>query len=383
MFGKRRLRVLHLPTTVGGNAQGLARAERAIGLDSASWADVQNRFAYQADRFVATGGGLAAYARRWSSAAASMQADVLHYNFGSSLLPERLSSHASRHPRIRRFLNAMHASWTEHLDVRAAHMLGIPIFVTYQGDDARQGDVCRRSYGIHFVHEVAAHYYTAETDRWKRERIARFDRLAEGIFALNPDLLRVLPARAEFMPYASVDPASIDVPCRDSLPEEPLVVHAPSARTVKGTQHLLAAAERLRAEGVRFRLLLVEGMPNAEALRAYAAADLAVDQLLAGWYGGFAVECMALGVPVVAYLRREDFAPLPAGMVEELPVIDAHPGTILDVLRALLGPRRHELRELGQRGRRYVERWHNPRRIASAMAARYVAALQRRHGGRH
>jgi len=35
-------------------------------------------------------------------------------------------------------------------------------------------------------------------------------------------------------------------------------------------------------------------------------ADLLVDQLLTGWYGAVAVEMMALGKPVVCYLREDD-----------------------------------------------------------------------------
>ena len=68
----------------------------------------------------------------------------------------------------------------------------------------------------------------------------------------------------------------------------------------------MEAADRLQREGVPFDLELIENLPNAEATRRYRDADLVVDQLLAGWYGGFAVEAMALGKPVIAYLRESD-----------------------------------------------------------------------------
>ncbi len=42
----------------------------------------------------------------------------------------------------------------------------------------------------------------------ERRRIARFDRYASGIYALNPDLLGVLPARARFVPFADVRPVA-------------------------------------------------------------------------------------------------------------------------------------------------------------------------------
>ena len=62
---------------------------------------------------------------------------------------------------------------------------------------------------------------------------------------------------------------------------------------------------------LRFELELVEAKPFWEALQIYGSGDIIVDQLLAGWYGGFAVEAMALGKPVIAYLRAEDLTLIP------------------------------------------------------------------------
>jgi hypothetical protein len=75
----------------------------------------------------------------------------------------------------------------------------------------------------------------------------------------------------------------------------PVIVHAPTHRAVKGTDVLLDAVAQLRAEGLRFELVLVEGVTRTEARRIYEEADLCVDQLFAGWYGGLAV-AWALGL---------------------------------------------------------------------------------------
>ena len=45
--------------------------------------------------------------------------------------------------------------------------------------------------------------------------------------------------------------------------------------------------------------------PRRGACERYRAADIVVDQLNAGWYGLFAIECMALGKPVVTFLHDE------------------------------------------------------------------------------
>jgi glycosyltransferase involved in cell wall biosynthesis len=277
--------------------------------------------------------------------------------------------------RFERFALAV-SPYLELRDLRAFKRAGKVIAVTYQGDEARQGDFCRAHFDISIARVVAPGYYSPWSDARKRERIAKFARFADLIYALNPDLLHVLPRHARFLPYANVDPAEWNyVEPRPDLRHAPIIVHAPSHRGVKGTEHLLAALDRLKREGVRYELRLVEGMRNDEARSVYEHADLVVDQLLAGWYGGLAVEAMALGKPVVAYLRETDLRFLPDEMKRALPVVNAMPDTVHAVLRDLLTSRRGELAELGRRGRAYVERWHDPRRIAAGLIQDYRTAL--------
>jgi glycosyltransferase involved in cell wall biosynthesis len=241
------------------------------------------------------------------------------------------------------------------------------VFVTYQGDDARQA-------GARWDAILPRGYFEPRLDERKRASIARFDRLADGIYALNPDLLGVLPARTEFLPYASVDPAEwrpVEAP-RAPLP---VVVHAPTDRRVKGTEHLLAAVERLRAGGFELELVLVEGVSQQEARRAFERADLVVDQLLSGWYGAAAVEAMALGKPVVAHLDDGDLARVPPDFAAELPILRATAATVADVLAEWLGRRRGELAEVGRRSRAFAERRHDPRAVAERLREAYERSV--------
>jgi hypothetical protein len=84
---------------------------------------------------------------------------------------------------------------------------------------------------------------------------------------------------------------------------------------------------------------------------------------------------MALGKPVVAYLRTEDLAFLPEGMRSELPIVNAEPATIYAVLKRLLGEGAGWLAHLGKCSRAYVEQWHDPKRIAARLKADYEAAI--------
>lgn len=370
--GTRPLRVLHLPTTVGGNPQGLARAERALGLDSHSLTFQQTVYQYPADEvlFDPADGWLRREAKRWAVLRRALRDyDVVHFNFGETLFPCRLPSARPGAPLARLYRRAV-----QFVDLRLLKRAGKAVFVTYQGDDARQGDYCRQHFEISPAGEVEPDYYSPETDARKRRMIRAMDRWADRIYALNPDLLHVLPARAAFLPYASVDLPDWD-PAPRAPGAPPVVLHAPSHRGVKGTRFVLDAVTRLKAEGVPVELLLVEGLSHAEARRLYLRADLLVDQLLCGWYGALAVELMALGRPVVAYLREADLAFLPAAMRHELPMISATPASIYTVLRELLTARRYELPELGRRSRAYVERWHDPLEVARQLKRDYEAAV--------
>jgi glycosyltransferase involved in cell wall biosynthesis len=117
--------------------------------------------------------------------------------------------------------------------------------------------------------------------------------------------------------------------------------------------------------------LLVEGVSNAQVRCMLERADLVVDQLLTGWYGAVAVEAMALAKPVVCYIRQDDLKFIPEEMRKDLPIINATPTTFYEILKEWVTARRQELPELGMRSRRYVEKWHDPLKIAAQLRSEY------------
>ena len=380
------MRVLHCPTDVGGNPSGLARAERTLDLES--WAVVfkQNPYGYPVDEVLWTD-RMSHFQRelaRWKLVRRALrQYDVVHFNFGCTLLPQRIplgDPPLSRQRRLLRWLYAAYAGLLEQRDLAWLKRAGVGIVVTYQGDDARQGDFCRRHFDISTATRVGPDYYSPGGDRNKRRRIAHVGRYADRIYALNPDLLRVLPAQAEFLPYASVDlndwrpkgysPSSAD---------RPIVLHAPTHRGTKGTSVVIDAVRRLReADGVDFEFILVENLPHSEARRLYEQADLLIDQLYYGWYGGLAVELMALGKPVICYIREDDLRFVPDRMRAELPIINAAPHTLYQVLKEWLTARRSELPDAGRRSRSFVEAWHDPLKIAARLKEAYREIVEGR-----
>ena len=367
------LRVLHCPAAVGGHAVGLARAERELGVASRTVSFHPSPFGFGEDEvlFLAGSSRLSREARRWSFLRRVLREfDVVHFNFGSSILPRPTPPALPAPNGAARGLYDLYARLVEFRDLALLARRGKGIFVTYQGDDARHGELWRSR----LSREAGEDYYPPARDAYRRRGIAAFDRYAHGIYALNPDLLDLLPSRAEFLPYASVDPRE-HRPTELGQGRQAVVLHAPTDRRVKGTGYLIDAVQQLRRDGVELELVLVEGLSHAEALEAYRRGDLLVDQLLAGWYGGVAVELMALGKPVVAHIRASDLGRIPSEMRAGLPVVDATPDTIAGVLRELLTVRRAELAELGRRSRAFAERWHDPRTIAARTVEDYERSL--------
>lgn len=377
------LRVLHCPWIIGGNPAGLAAAERELGLESTTIVFKPSPFGYPADEVVWDDGDRVAVQelKRWRLLPRIIRDfDVIHFNFGSTLAPQRTPTDVPDAPKPTRIRERVYLSYEavfEQLDLPLLRRAGKAIFVTFQGDDARQGDASAH-FRVNGTVEAGPGHYTRESDANKRRRIRRFDRYADGIFALNPDLLHVLPERARFVPYANIDPLNWRTAAPVGTNERPLVLHAPTNRQIKGTRFVVEAVNRLQDEGIEFDFRLVEGLTQTEARDLYRQADLVVDQLLIGWYGGLAVEAMALGRSVVSYVRKDDLGFVPQPMRDQIPIVSAEPATIHDVLKDLLTTRRGDLPELGRRSRAYVERWHDPRCIAEQLALEYQAAVDRR-----
>ena len=196
-----------------------------------------------------------------------------------------------------------------------------------------------------------------------------------GAVIVGSYLTRRLAPRGPWPEYDVVPPAIVldDWQPSPTEPGEVLrVAHAPSKRAVKGTQAVLDAVESLRKRGAPIELDLIEGVPNNEARKRYAAADVVVDQLRIGWYGMFAIESMALAKPVVVHLDEQGAAQTEEAFGLELPVVRADEQSVEDVLAGLVEIR-PELPELGRRSRDYVERIH----AHTAVARRVLEIYER------
>lgn len=356
-------RVLHLPTTVGGQAWGLAQGERAIGLEPHVLSLYDNYIHYPVDYALhleakgAAGkllGHLGAFLRFRAGF------DAFHFNYGSTLL---------------HFLNRGILAWDLPFYDRSARKI-----FTFNGCDARQKDrtvemaralampaACLRDdcYG--------GMCNDGRLDRNRRRAIEKIERHADHIFAVNPDLLSFLPQeKTSFLPYTVADFATIapkTTPfCKNGKVR---IVHAPTQRGAKGSDHVLAALATLAEEfPERLEVTVVEGMSHADAIATYRTADLFIDQVLVGWYGGVAVEVMKMGIPVACFINPYHRDQIHPSMASGMPLVDIGPFDMVERLRPLL-KEPEQLAEIGARSKEWVERWHDPVAIAALTAAAY------------
>lgn len=146
------------------------------------------------------------------------------------------------------------------------------------------------------------------------------------------------------------------------------VVHAPNHRELKGTAHIERAVAQLRHEGFAIELVLVEKLSNEQALQIYRSADIIFDQCLIGFHGYFALEAMALGKPVVCFIRKpEQYLLSP----NECPILNTHVLTITKDLRDLI-KRRSEFEDIGKRSRQYIEKYYSLEAFAARLDKAYA-----------
>ncbi|MDQ8735756.1 hypothetical protein [Paenibacillus sp. LHD-38] len=151
----------------------------------------------------------------------------------------------------------------------------------------------------------------------------------------------------------------------DANNQRPLVVHAPSNRYIKGTDHIGRVVKTLK-QNLNFDYVQVENTSNANVLKWIRKADILVDQLHLGIYGTVAIEAMLLGKPVISHIREDLLTKYPANM----PVVPANPLTFEKALYNLIT--NPQLRyELGVRGRAYAAEHHDPMKIAQQLITVY------------
>ena len=145
------------------------------------------------------------------------------------------------------------------------------------------------------------------------------------------------------------------------------IAHAPNHSHFKGTHHLEQALERLKGEGYDVEMIKISGVPNTVVLDMFRTVDLVADQFIGGFHGYTALEAMALGRPVLCFLRAPDMTIAP----DECPIVNTPPHLVYEVLKAILDGQ-IDLADLGRRSRLFIERHYSLAAVAARLGHLYL-----------
>jgi len=291
-----------------------------------------------------------------------VRTDVVHLYFGTSLATiNRLPDHPVTGPVAWARRAVSRLFWMR--DVPMLKRLGKTVAMTFLGDDVRQVGHMRES-------RARSHLGGAYGDALagldsRKKRLAALAGIhADLIYATTPDLLGVLPARTRFLP--SVLPQQ-EGPARRAM--NPFTVaHAPSNMMVKGTAEVEEAMRQLAGDAEPVRFELITNASHAQTLERIGQADIFIDQLKVGWYGVAAVEALAKGCVVLAYLDETDRSHIPPEMNAALPIVPVRNVTeIVSAVRRLRDMPADERAALSRAGIAWTRRWHG-----EAVAAQVV-----------
>ncbi len=151
-------------------------------------------------------------------------------------------------------------------------------------------------------------------------------------------------------------------------------------KNIKGTEYVRQAVDRLKSEGINVSFVNLHGVESRNMRFHQVQADVIVDQLIYGWYGSTSLEGLALGKPVVCYLRPSWRKYVTAFFPEWklCPIISATPETVYDELRKLVVDAQYR-NQVGQDSRRFAEQFLDVRKNVIELEAllRHIGHSQR------
>lgn len=330
------MRALHGVSEVAGQGSNSVKGLRKLGIKAEMVTYRTNRMRYDVDYDLKVGHCKWFYPlyilRVLKFAVPAMfKYDCFHFHFAHTLMPLGI-------------------------DLLILKFLKKKVFFEFHGSDIRWV-FCRKKYPYMDMPPVNEKY---------RKELKRKLRFADGIILHDKELVNhlpdvgipvyIVPLRVSVCDFVPIYPGK--------TVKRPVIVHAPSARKIKGTEYVLRALKEIDLD---YELILVEDKTQVEAFELYSKADIIIDQLLIGTYGVFAIEAMAMGKPVVTHITEEMRKSFP----EELPIVEADVFSIKQVLERLI--KDASLRyELGIRGREYACKYHDNNKICHILKNIYL-----------
>ena len=344
----KQIRVLHGTSGAAGQPRILSLELRKLGLKSDNIIEGKSKFGYEADFFIDIGiKNQIEFLKEHID-----EYDIFHFYFRPFF-----------------FYDTKKYSFPTGSDLLLLKAMGKKIVFHYRGSEVRYASKFKEFTKYNYVDENPNRIFT----KFPEKNVLIFMKFIESIadIIMVPD-----PELNSYVKNAKIVPRAIDIKKWPNIgikkTKRPLVVHAPSRRIVKGTDYILSAVDKLKEEGIEFDFELIENKTNIEAKKLYEQADIVIDQLRIGWYGVLCVECMALGKPVICYIRDDLLNNFDR---QNMPFINGNPDNIYNVLKETISD--YSFRQsISINARQYVENAHDVEIIAKKLNSFYEVLLK-------
>lgn len=353
----QNIRVIHLPFATGNNSLNLSTAERNI-IDSnvmlfGREGHIENTINYDKYdlRITYRNKITAIFKILMFYLFALRKYDVFHFNSGSTLISSTTNS------------------YLDMVDLLILNFFKKKIIVTYQGGTGR----LKKSYyyyndmGDGFIADGL--FENEDSDKVKLRRINKVLKYSDLIYSTNPDLLVNFNSKGKFRPYTKLK-LNNDYNYKSYINNPIVIGHAPSTLSRKGTAIIESVIDELKLEGYILNYFRFHNLSNEDVLKRIRTADLIIDQVFAGWYGGLAVECWNYGIPVMSYISEISKANISFEMNSELPIILTSARTLKsDLIKILNKPK--ELLNISRKSNDFVRKYHDLDKVAKSVIEDY------------
>jgi len=233
------------------------------------------------------------------------------------------------------------------------------IITLFVGSDIRDYNSFMKKYNISTESlNLPTTFYKTESNRLHRKvnKVKLHEKYSNAIFSVpdQSDLLK----RPYYHKQLPIDVAGFKVNVSER--KKPLIIHAPSHPTLKGTNVIKQVIERLRNDGVEFEFELLTKVPHKIIKEILTNSDILIDQIVTHGPGKLGIEAMASGCVVATRFLEESpecFRP---------PVYHIDAENIYDKLKELIENSTLRI-ELANKGYEYVKENNNVSKIVTDM----------------
>ena len=344
------------PQDVAGQTAALSRALRDIGIKAISVSYINPR-GFLVDKFLSN---------------KTLPENKLLRLISKSSMALKMSRYLFSYD-VYHFLMMNSLFKRNHLDLPVLQLLKKKILMEMCGDEVRIPPIAikKNPYIKYYYETKDVYFYTecAGNIDFLIQRMKYVSKYIKTITVADHELYEyVMPYfnRVEFVKQP-IDLSRMKPVYPDKNNKKPVIAHAPSKKNQKGTSFVIQAVDNLKRKGLEFEFVTPQRLlSQVEAWDFMSKADIVIDQLLLGTHGSQSLEVMALGKPVICYIRDDLVEKYP----KDMPIFNANPDNIEEKLELLI--KNPEIRhELGVKSRQYVEKYHDSVKIAKQLIEIY------------